>query len=107
MNRQPSLGIGIKRYYLQRLDEGNIETVDPDHVLVAFMRVFMPGALRRQNQISIFHDHLLAIDVGVSAMAVQDKSKCGHRMPVCRRDFAGLNELKRKKDCVAGHLGFR
>ena len=71
------------------------------------MRVLVPGALRRQNQIAIFHDHLLAIDVGVSAMAVQDESKCGHRVPVCRRDFAGLNELKRKQDRVAGHLGFR
>jgi hypothetical protein len=28
-------------------------------------------------------------------------------MPVCRRHFARLDELKRKQDGVAGHLGFR
>src|SRR6266508_1022030 len=70
------------------------------------MRVLVPAATRREDQIAVFHHHFLAVDVGVGAVTLEDEAKRRHRVPMRRRDFAGLDQLKRKQDGVTGHLRF-
>ena len=74
--------------------------------LVAFMRMLVPAPLRRENQIAVFHDHFLAVDVGVGAVALEDEAKRRHGVAMAGRHFAGLNQLKGQQHRVAGHLGF-
>ena len=98
--------VRVEGNLIQRLNERNVEAIDPNHILVAFVRVLVPAALRRQDEIAVFHHHLLPIDVGVSAVSLEDETKCRHGVPMRRRDFARLDQLKRKKNRVAGHLAF-
>ena len=93
--RQAALFVWIEGYLLQRLNEGHVEAVDPDHVLVALVGVLVPAAVRRENQVAGLHHHLIAIDIGVSAVALQDEAKGRHGVAVAGCDFAGLDQLKR------------
>jgi len=87
--------IGIERNLIQCLYEGHIQPVDPHHVLVALVRMLVPAAVRRENEIAVFHHHFLAVDVGVSAVALENESERAHGVTVRRRDFAGLDKLER------------
>src|SRR5258706_8851374 len=58
VHRQTSF-VGIEGDLLERLNERNIESVDPDHVLIAFVGVLVPTAVRREDQVAVLHHHLV------------------------------------------------
>src|SRR5690349_25177445 len=70
------------------------------------MGMLVPAAVRRENQIAVFHDHFFAVNVGIGAVALKNEAKRTHRMAVGGSYFAGLNQLKRQQNRMAGHLRF-
>src|SRR5262245_33439354 len=76
-NRQASF-IRIEGNLVQGLNEWHIEPIDPDHVSVALVSVFVPAAVWSEDQVAVFHDHFLAVDVGVSALTLKDKTERRH-----------------------------
>ena len=103
-NPEPFLMPPFDGHDLQGFNQRHIQTIGPDHRFAASIFMLVPGPLRRADQVAGLHNHLLAGDIGKRAFALQDEAESGHGMAVCRRHFAGLNQLKAEEHGVRRQL---
>ena len=79
---------------LEEIDRGQVEHVEPDHRLFRLVAVVMGGVARRDDKVAGPHDGLLALDLGIGALAVEDEADRRRGVAVRRRDLARHDELE-------------
>ena len=79
---------------LEEIDRRHVEHVEPDHRLLRGVAVVVDGPVRRQHEVARRHDGLLAVDLGVGALAVEDEADRRRGVAVRRRDLARQDELQ-------------
>ena len=78
---------------VKELHHRNIEPVEPEHRLGSFVGMVMPGHRRRNDKIAGLHRGALAIDSGIGALALKDKTQRRLAVPVRWRDVARDHHL--------------
>jgi hypothetical protein len=79
---------------IEQIDDRHVETVEPDHGLVARIAMVVIGPRRRQDEIARVHGGALAIDGRVGAAAFDDEPQRGGGMTMATCRFARKNELQ-------------
>ena len=74
---------------IEKTRHRDIEPVKPDHRLLAFIAVIVPGPGRGNDKIAIVHDRAFAVNRGVGAAAIEHETQRRLAVPVCRGDLAG------------------
>src|SRR5712671_5320145 len=65
----------LEEHRLEQVGEWDIEAVEPVGGLIAIVPVSMPAPAGGEDHVSGFHRHLLAVDGGESALAVDDDAQ--------------------------------
>src|SRR5689334_11873323 len=78
---------------IKRLNDGNIETVEPEDGIRTRISMIVPGPWRRYDEVALVHDRALAIHRGVSALTLKHETKCRLGVPVCGCDLARHDKL--------------
>jgi hypothetical protein len=79
---------------IEQADGGDVETIEPDHRLVGGVAMVMPLAARRQHQIVLAHDRLLAIERGEGPVALHHEAQRALAVAVAGGDLARQDQLQ-------------
>ncbi len=79
---------------VEEIDRRHVEHVEPDHRLLGRIAVIVRSPVRRDHEIAAAHDGLLALDRGVSAIAVEHETDRRSGVPVRGRDLARKDQLQ-------------
>ena len=79
---------------LEEVDGRHVQHVEPHHRFLRGVAVVVDGPVRRQHEVARRHDGLLAVDLGVGALAVEDEADRRRRVAMRRRDLARQDELQ-------------
>src|SRR5437762_8367908 len=71
------LRMWLKKKLLQRLDQRDIEPVEPDDGFSRVVCVVVPGQLRRQNKIAFLHYALLTINRRIGSVPFENEAQSG------------------------------
>ena len=84
----------LRKSGIEETHDGNVQTVEPYHRLVAQVAMVVPGPGRRDDEVAAAHRRAFAIDRGVGTLAVQHQTQRGLRVAMGRRHFARHDELQ-------------
>jgi len=77
----------------EEIRESGVEAVQPNDGGRAVVAVVVPGPARRDDKIAGTHGDTLAVDRGVSALALHHEAQGVGRVAVRGRDLAGQDRL--------------
>ena len=78
---------------VQELHDGNVQAIQPEDRLLAWVAVVVPGHRWGDDEITLVHDGLFAVDGGVCAAAFQHEAQGGLGVAVGGRHFTGEHQL--------------
>ena len=96
--RQVVRGAGLEDLGAQILMQGRVQHIEPDKRPLPPMRMFVPGAAGRDDEIAGLHQAFLAIDNGDAARALHDKTQGVGGVAMGPRALAGRQHLKIRVD---------
>src|SRR6476660_3317057 len=79
---------------VEELHHWNIEPIEPEHRLVGFVGMIMPGHRRCDDEVAGLHRGLLAVNSGKCAFALQDEAQ--RRLAVPMRHRRGSPSARRQ-----------
>jgi hypothetical protein len=97
--------VRLRKVNGQLVVHGQIESVEPNHGLLALVSVVVPLPLGCEDDIPGLHVEFVALDGGEGAGALDDETQGKGIVPVGGRDFAGVDELETSVDGVGRERG--
>lgn len=84
------------------LEDGKIQAIKPDHRLVSFMAVIVPGPGWCEDNIAALHVNLFAFNCSETSLSFDDETQRKGTVAVRRCNFAGIDKLKTGIQCISG-----
>ena len=88
------IGVSLGESGIEKRDDRDIESIEPDDRHVAGISMIVKRPRRRDDEIAGMHRRALAVDGRIRAVAFDDKAQRRLAVPMARRDLTGKNELQ-------------